>query len=367
MTENLENQSEMSMEDILSSIKGILSENEAEQKSESIQNIGAPAQAEEKAENDDVFDLSSSMIVDDIPDTSHEPTANLGLPEIEDSDSEFWGGDDKSKEDDELPELPSIADSEIDINSKSEDNEIFSTDFAKEKEEEKDISDKSLDELTQLMGEENTDSVINKEIPENGVSPTSVDDILAQINEGVVSATEKNKEQPITETQASSSIPVDENFDPADMHMDEFSEILEEETEKKFEISEPREIPLPSQEEKKLQETEKPEDISEDIIDNFAEMFTSNTSPQKQVEEAKASTTIGNSGKTMEEMVKEVIAESLRPVIKEAISKMDEKILEVVRAEVAAQAKAWINNNLSKEVEQNFQDNGPRVTEKVGS
>ena len=348
MTENLENQSEMSMEDILSSIKGILSENEAEQKSESIQNIGAPAQAEEKAENDDVFDLSSSMIVDDIPDTSHEPTANLGLPEIEDSDSEFWGGDDKSKEDDELPELPSIADSEIDINSKSEDNEIFSTDFAKEKEEEKDISDKSLDELTQLMGEENTDSVINKEIPENGVSPTSVDDILAQINEGVVSATE-------------------ENFEPADMHMDEFSEILEEETEKKFEISEPGEIPLPSQEEKKLQETEKPEDISEDIIDNFAEMFTSNTTPQKQVEEAKASTTIGNSGKTMEEMVKEVIAESLRPVIKEAISKMDEKILEVVRAEVAAQAKAWINNNLSKEVEQNFQDNGPRVTEKVGS
>ena len=69
----------------------------------------------------------------------------------------------------------------------------------------------------------------------------------------------------------------------------------------------------------------------------------------------------------LEEMVKEVIAESLRPVIKEAISKMDEKILEVVRAEVAAQAKAWINNNLSKEVEQNFQDNGPRVTEKVGS
>ena len=50
MTENLENQSEMSMEDILSSIKGILSENEAEQKSESIQNIGAPAQVEEKAE-----------------------------------------------------------------------------------------------------------------------------------------------------------------------------------------------------------------------------------------------------------------------------------------------------------------------------
>ena len=102
----------MSMEDILSSIKGILSENEKQSPEQTVQ-----TQAPQEKPEDKVYDLSASMIVEE-----HQPTPKTPTTEIKDAD--FYIDDlpmpsaDKPEDTAELPEFKlDSPHTEIDVDS----------------------------------------------------------------------------------------------------------------------------------------------------------------------------------------------------------------------------------------------------------
>ncbi len=278
MAENEIPQDNPSMEDILSSIKGILSEDEQ----------GSPAALEQndKKEDDEIFDLSSSMIID----TPSKPESHKPEDDI------------TSVLDDDLPDIKLGEDEDIDIpeepvfapQSKVEEEDI-SISAAPQNEPEPEakeeaISEEQLDKLIQSIDDNNVDSVLEKEIPE---------------------------EAPLVEEK----------------------------------------------------ELEKPEDVSDAIIDNFAQMFSENNKKAETaaVAVAPAPAQIGNGAQTVEDLIKAVMAESLKPAIEQALASVDKDIMELAKEEVSKEAKIWVDKNLTEVVESVIREEVKRVMAKVGS
>ena len=278
MAENEIPQDNPSMEDILSSIKGILSEDEQ----------GSPAALEQndKKEDDEIFDLSSSMIID----TPSKPESHKPEDDI------------TSVLDDDLPDIKLGEDEDIDISKEpvfapqvKVEEEDISISAAPQNEPEPEakeeaISEEQLDKLIQSIDDNNVDSVLEKEIPEEA----------------------------------------------------------------------------PHAEEKEL---EKPEDVSDAIIDNFAQMFSENNKKAEPaaVAVAPAPAQIGNGAQTVEDLIKAVMAESLKPAIEQALASVDKDIMELAKEEVSKEAKIWVDKNLTEVVESVIREEVKRVMAKVGS
>ncbi len=278
MAENEIPQDNPSMEDILSSIKGILSEDEQ----------GSPAALEQndKKEDDEIFDLSSSMIIDTpSKPESHKPEDDITAA-LDDDLPDIKLGED---EDIDIPEEPVFAPQ---VKVEEEDISISAVPQNEPEPEAKEeaISEEQLDKLIQSIDDNNVDSVLEKEIPE---------------------------EAPLVEEK----------------------------------------------------ELEKPEDVSDAIIDNFAQMFSENNKKAEPaaVAVAPAPTQIGNGAQTVEDLIKAVMAESLKPAIEQALASVDKDIMELAKEQVSKEAKIWVDKNLTEVVESVIREEVKRVMAKVGS
>lgn len=337
----------MSMEDILSSIKGILSENEKQSPEQTVQ-----TQAPQEKPEDKVYDLSASMIVEE-----HQPTPKTPTTEIKDADFSIddlpMPSADKPEDTAELPEFKlDSPHTEIDVDSEpifdaEEDSrhldEISAlTPKQPEDSEENSISDEALDELIHSIDENNSDEILEKELPSK--EPTSVDEILSQIdNEGTIQPQEVKPEEN-TQTEAGAVATKEDNIEEPKS---------EEKAEPSAEKTEPK--------------AEKQADVPDEIIDNFAAMFNSNNGGAGAVAPIDSGKKIGDGAQTVEDLIKAVLRESLKPSIEDALTKIDENMLAEARAAVEVEAKVWVDKNLTRVVEEVVREEVRRVMAKVGS
>lgn len=366
MADNIPPQEELSMEDILSSIKGILSDDETSHQK---------PKKEEDAD-DEIYDLSASMIVD----VNTEKRQDVPQPEIKAENVETEErfdvspalSDDGDGMDLKLPEIgiPEFSDAEqkeldyIEIATPASDAE------------ELDLSGQRFDfsaSLNSLEGE----GVINLEtLPE-----------LQEVeNEEIPSLAEHYAETPSFE----GDIPVEKTAETAapDMNIQSSPDIIDIESDPIYFEEEDKYIPTldnpvpatednevidvasePVYEETKTEEKDEKSavpDVSADIIDNFARMFSENKTPAP-VAEAEPQTRVGMASLTIEDMIKSVIADSLKPVVEQAVLRVDGDILAYAKQEVSAAAKKWVDENLTKVVEDVVREEVKRVMAKVGS
>ena len=76
---------------------------------------------------------------------------------------------------------------------------------------------------------------------------------------------------------------------------------------------------------------------------------------------------IGEGAQTVEDLIKAVMAESLKPAIERALVSVDKDIMELAREEVSKEAKIWVDKNLTEVVESVIREEVKRVMAKVGS
>lgn len=407
MAEDTEEKEDLSVEDILSSIKDILMEDNAEQQkiiqhedaeptSEQNQSEAEKAAtAEETA--DDVLTLSPSMIVepslstsdlrpeekkeddadpldldferefdslpaepvlDDVevkkeedghsPAVDEEPVDLTEISEVEDSAIEHNGT---------LDELEKIAPADVDA------EPIFSSeDDVSHQENFKDEEDFSLDNL---VDDDTLNAILNNQPedpqPEDLVEPTD------------------NVYETAVEEEKTNIIPketVEIQAEPAEMSEEPKIEIKEEPKVDVKEISELKEEIAQPVEEKTVEEVEEQEDttdISAGIISNFAKMFaeqqkqkqeTENKEETKQhlAEEAMSHIELGNGSLTIEALVRDVI----NGIVEKNLSK-NYDFSAAAAAEIARQTKSWLNAHLPEIVEAEVKKEIERVMAKVSS
>lgn len=324
MADNISDPKELSMEDILSSIKGILSDDNTHD------NVTPQPMAPkpEIAAEEDVFDLSASMIVN-------------SQPGVDADVNDF---------DDEFESLPSVPDMNV---------------------EELATGDDNIQDIFNINDTENVEDVIAFE------NLTGESDSKIDIDSEPIYFSEEDDRLPEGLTAFANSN-VDIDSDPIYSEPDDFlvdgmaistiatkpTIISQPETEI---IANPEPIAAPQPISAPI--IEPVADVSSDIIDNFAKMFTENKAPVSSapIINVAGSTLVGNPSLTIEDMLKSVVAESLQPVINQSMAKFDAEILQITENEIRQQTRLWIAENLNKIVEELVRDEVKRVMAKVGS
>lgn len=410
-------QEDLSMEDILSSIKDILLEdNAAQQTDKSEPQTQAAAETVEpvavKAEEvvDDVLTLSPAMIVDDAkalpeaePITAQEPELlesetldfeheledmssehllddiedRLELPNLDDNTAETEVETDKPenftkadteafsiKDGDETEEvsLPEIDFAEeVDTNSEPiysmEDDDLSKENgFSSSEIEEKPALEDSLiddDTLNAILDGQPADPIVAEDVEEEFVEPT--DNVYE-------AAVEIQAQEPESQEPESQEVEVQE----AEFEEIEAEPILEEKPVETVAVEEPKAENLNADEDEAV-------DLSASIISNFAKMFADNQSEktseisqqdtkEKLASQAMEKIDLGNGSKTIEAIVRDVVAE----IVEKNLEK-DFDFEKTASDEIAKQTKIWLSNNLPKIVEATVQKEIERVMAKVGS
>ncbi len=338
-------QEDLSMEDILSSIKNILVEDEAVQ----------PAPAAEKT-----FPAASEPL--------EEEPLNLGAP---------------------------VEDEPLDLGAPVEDGEPLNLDAPLEEEEIFDLSAKMQveDEPLELQADEESDPFdLSRELEaaplsanngekvefladenadpfyeESEISPSEMPEIDLSRLENEFSK-DVYEQETVVETEpltAETAVPDDtaENFLPAGENepapLEPFAlevpaasepESIEAPASDKDEDFKP--VPAP-----KAEETARDvPDASDNMLNNFAQMFTP---------AAPRAATLGDGGKTLETLVKEVIAEEVSSYVEQNLETLATR--DLIMAETSRQISAWVDANLQKLVEEIVRQEIVRVMAKVGN
>lgn len=389
-------QEELSMEDILSSIKDILLDDNAVQQtqkdaapeSETIPVDEpvktAPAVEPENPKEDivdDVLTLSPAMIVDDEEDVPAlpEPETLDFEHELEDLSSEhLLDGIDDAVNLSELEEKPAEAEVEKDgaENFTVNDTETFSI---------KGEVEDAINSLPEIKFEEDAVDIESEPIY------SSEDDALS-IETGFTGS-ENEPEEPAFEESIIDDATLNAILDaqPEDPVLEESEEDdFVEPTDNVYEtavenqanepaeedVSEPKEAEADLHTEPVAQsETNEDEavDLSASIISNFAKMFADNQQeksaevPHEAVKEKLASQAmdkidLGNGSLTIEAIVRDVVTE-----IVEKNLEADYNFAKTASEEIAKQTKIWLNANLPSIVEATVQKEIERVMAKVSS
>ena len=418
-----EQQSEMSMEDILSSIKDIL---ESDSQTENPETENTPAAAPNTAVSaepetasaapsspaatsvepepeDDVFDLSQAMIVDE---GKEEPDAKIELDEIG-PDFDITPKDDEpllSPEDIELPDFKA-EDADLDIGL-TDTSAAASTKAEEDSQTAPDSDDFSfnIDELLQSASEaitedsaakQTTDTSLTTDLPE--IDTTSEPILQEQTEDLTVSLGEASPnedpytpmpqadsssqpqatpaaENPATETSVA-DIPAAVNEEPQEIPEASFEEVEEEIAPEPTEPEKTTQAPIMSEPEPKSEPQEKEDaaDVSADIINNFAKMFAEQTQERQEKEPEPAPapeipvsvSSMGDGNKTIEQVVEGVIQGIVAASVNAEMTK-NVDIAAYAKQEIHAQTRAWLEVNLPKIVEAAVQKEIERVMVKVG-
>lgn len=445
------NEEELSMEEILSSIKGILSEGEekAEAPKEELAN-----REETDSQDEEVYDLSASMIVDvdqkpeettsslddKIDDFSQNQTEELPtLKETETLEPETEKEDiSVAEESVKTSEMPMIEEILKEVNQEgitkevkdiseveeiektnvsllnSEGNEVSTTETKDEDFGTIDVDSEPIymdDEdyvpsenkkIGSLEVEEINIDVDSEPIYEEGENRNPIDidaevgkeetaevqdeeDVLVQKDEGeprdveienLIDIDAEDREEETAEVQDEEDVSVQKDeSESRNMEIEDQIDVeVEDEENQNTKYQGEEELHTPVIEEKqervnvysKKEEKNEIQDVSSEIIDNFAQMFNG-TNSQSNIPVATKQTLLGDGNLTIETLVKEVIAESIKPVVEEAVSKLDDNILQAVKEEISVVAKEWVNQNLQNTIEEVVKEEVRRVIAKVGS
>lgn len=370
-----EQQSEMSMEDILSSIKDILegdAENQQQKKEKNIvevmpENNNNQAEAEPE---DDVFDLSKSMIIEEEPVAAenNEEAENI-TPNLETTTSSDQA-DSLISEENAVSEV-TLPEDDLSLNIDDilqSASEVMTTELP-------DLEEEKISEPEVLKAEEEDISLpdfSDIDITSEPILDEEDEHITASISEPVQVIEEEQEtiqenielpkiadaEYSIAEpqedlSQAHTEIPAAIDEDPQDIS------IPMEQTE----ISATEEI-------SDKEENKSGVDVSADIINNFAKMFAEKAQEEKE-EVSKAAilpanvSELGNGNKTIEQVVEQVIQGIISASVNAEMTK-NVDIVAYAQKEIREQTQAWLEANLPAVVEAAVQKEIERVMAKVG-
>ena len=334
---------DLSMEDILSSIKNILSEDEQGKEVPAATPQPEPvaeAAAVSPEPEEEILELSPAMrITDDNADTGINLDAELdGLP----SDGSVFPlqEDSENTETPEVPELPVVEAAK----------EVISSDEPEMQEEGEPLSP-SL-ESAELESVE--------EVYDDNSDPFYEEPEVEHHPQAFMDASEVAEPEPAFETSPSEE-PVAAEVETLPEPVAEEQEIVSEPV-----IEEPA-AAEPAAESKGGSAV----DVSASIISNFAKMFTREHKKEDVPEvpeesDAEPVTALGNGGKTIEGVVADVI----RGIIGKEVSENWRRGADYdayAREEICRQTNQWLNANLPAIVERTVKQEIERVMAKVGS
>lgn len=374
-----EKQEDLSMEDILSSIKDILDKDAEGRTVEAVPAaVSVPPQtpapvsepaaaapqvkAEEPEPEEDVYDLSEAMIIDDgdpllssLNDSSSE-NEDIDL-KLDDVDANL---DDLSLDD--LPEVPVAA-----------------------------------DENKNNVPPVSSDSVPPAPTPEASapvIAPPAAEETAARVEVPAAEADSLSglSDSPVFEIEELDSLPAEAPVDEPANDRDEVSANIDEilnsaskviyaDTEPKaptaaaktVEEKAPEENGLPKIEETVQNSAEDDAaDVSANIISNFAKMFAEKKEDIAAAETAAPAVAdfsavkfLGEGSKTIEQVVENVIREIISSTVSDELA-ANVDIIAFAKEEIEAQTKEWLDANLPSVVENAVQKEIERVMAKVG-
>lgn len=374
-----EKQEDLSMEDILSSIKDILDKDAEGRTVEAVPAaVSVPPQtpapvsepaaaapqvkAEEPEPEEDVYDLSEAMIIDDgdpllssLNDSSSE-NEDIDL-KLDDVDANL---DDLSLDD--LPEVPVAAD-----------------------ENKNNVPPVSSDSVPPAP---------TPEAPAPVIAPPAAEETAARVEAPAAEADSLSglSDSPVFEIEELDSLPAEAPVDEPANDRDEVSANIDEilnsaskviyaDTEPKaptaavktVEEKTPEENGLPKIEETVQNSAEDDAaDVSANIISNFAKMFAEKKEDIAAAETAAPAVAdfsavkfLGEGSKTIEQVVENVIREIISSTVNDELA-ANVDIIAFAKEEIEAQTKEWLDANLPSVVENAVQKEIERVMAKVG-
>ena len=359
-----EDNQELSMEDILSSIKNILSEDEnagKQQEDKKEPEISAPGTESDEAqqpaemptaapsepetatpaEEDDVFDLSPSMRIEDFANSEEE--INL--------DAELDGISGEPENSQETPEASAAASEE---ETEELENELTLENTAPAETEEASADDtQGLPEIEPQ--DEESDPFDVEKTEDAGYRETAYQE---EVSEGTDNTREPEIILPtLEEVEAEPYFEADAPQAPVYQQ--------NEEPEKQPE-PEPQDVRPASETETRPEKDAV--DVSASIISNFAKMFTREKAAEPDIQTeipAEPVNELGNANRTIEDVVASVI----RRIIGDEVSRNWRKGADydkLAREEIAAQTRQWLDKNLPALVERIVKQEIERVMAKVG-
>lgn len=388
MTEDIQD-----MEDILSSIKSILEEDENKQAQPHKEDLDVDVLDDvlSTPSDDDILELSPDMMVSDdivLDANNADETQDIVFNDlIDDLNSEEISPINADTDDTNIVDMILSEDNNLD--SSSNDEKEIEDQFI----ENITAVDESVDDL--LSNTQESDDLINNNV---GEEPTIdfINDIIAESNqeEPVLPVDTINEETPVFEQEILSKdaviehdevinevyeaiVPeVDDNGVDAFIQEQEIAEDSEKNVESTFEeldqqMSESgnivEDLEIEPVEDASTASHKDTTDVSANIISNFAKMFSRDeiqTSPSEET--SPEITSVGNASKTLEEFVLDSV---VRVVGKEIAQQWNNgaDFKTFAENEIIRQTKEWINDNLPSLVEKVVKQEIERVIAKVGS
>ena len=348
-----DNTQDMEMEDILSSIKNILEEDEHKQS------------ATLKADHADVDIVND--VINSSSDDILELSPDMRIQEIEPINQNEQ--QDKTDDVDAVINTPSVSPLSLNVDNGAESSDTLSDDSSK-------ISSNSTDVTTDIsslnIGSEDISS--DSFFDGNHYDDTfpSIDDVLNETSNNIDISSDTSSPMSTDNDSSSSMISDLDNQDSEISIADNTSAITDTSvlSNQEMQLSDDNAASQDFVAEENNHMDETAVDASANIISNFAKMFSNQdaeTQSNATVAEPIAEiTSVGDSTKTLEEFV----LDSITKVIGKEISHKwnDGADFETfAKEEIIRQTQAWINNNLPSLVEKVVKQEIERVIAKVGS
>ena len=329
-----EKQEDMSMDEILSSIKNILSENGEPIEDSSVQSEAVSEEMPSQINSDTTVDSSASL--------------NLGGEDISVNDLPF------SEEDENILDLTSdmrvdTPDSEIEVSP------------AVEADAEIDIDS----ELANVSEVDTTDAVMDIAEPTDALGDSQDTDIDTLLPEVSVISDDADSDPIYTPEDEASSQPLYKGGDEMPTETPEVS--TQADNFNVEEISLDAGTPNSAVEHSISPKAENDAvDVSASIINNFAKIFADNKSESVSSETAKVSSSVKlGADATLSDMVKSTIRDMLSEQVINKLAQ-DADIKHLMSEEVSAQIKLWLDKNLPSMVEGIVKKEIERVMIKAG-
>lgn len=344
----------MEMEDILSSIKGILEEDEAKQKDAALEQSGNDVLQEvvgADAPVENILELSPEMRIADEPAATPQPQDEQAESMVESvlSEPAVEPLEDMIVEQESVLEEPAAA--ELPAEPKAE-QAVEPDPFEEIKNE---MADTSMPELTIGTEDTESDSIFDDDFSSSFDSKPvePIEDLVVEPEAAPL------EPEPVVEPEPEPIVAAPVEPEPEPEIVVEPEPVVEHQPE-----LEPHPEPVAEPEPKPAAN---PMDVSANIISNFAKMFSREEKPAAPQEPAApAITALGDGAKTLEEFVSDAIVR----VIGKEISRQwnnGADFKSFAEAEIMRQTKEWINENLPLLVEKVVKQEIERVIAKVGS
>lgn len=337
----------MEMEDILSSIKGILEEDEAKQKDAALEQSGNDVLQEvvgTDAPVENILELSPEMRIADEPTAAPQPQDEQTESMIESvlSEPTVEPLEDMVVEQEPAAEEPVAA--ALSEEPKSEPAAAEPDPFEEIKNE---MADSKMPELTIGTEDTESDSIFDDDFSSSFDSKPvePIEDLIVEPEAAPLEPEVEPAPEPVVEAP----------IEPEPMSEPEPEIVVEPEPVVEAPV-EPEPKPAAN-----------PMDVSANIISNFAKMFSREEKPAAPQEPAApAITALGDGAKTLEEFVSDAIVRAIgKEISRQWNDGADFKSL--AEAEIMRQTKEWINDNLPLLVEKVVKQEIERVIAKVGS